>query len=379
MRTVITRIVGLVALLGLAACFPVERTTDQIERTSQGRTTYRGEAHGYQFFRNEAYQCGRNGSFTFLIIEPAGANGAEAPLWVYLHGGGVGYYDDEDGTYVGARESHNDEETVEDLTKRVRANVEYPDGRDKDTTLGRRLDEGYRVLVPSMCDHDLRAGMGTPYPNNPNGLGPDGGGVNGLQADLAALDYTIARRPTGLVFVHGTSAGSVGAWALTYSLDQEGTDVTGTVLDSYFIGPRLDELFAAGVTPLQISDPDFDPAQVIEKVGFFTDHAYVEDEIAAGFRAVPLFAVTGGADPTCAGALPPIAAAVSAGYTNNCDYWQGGVEDAIAAQPSSPHDSYVLPGGPHVPSVGPYPQVHDRIDTWLDGILATDPAPPFAG
>ena len=83
-----------------------------------------------------------------------------------------------------------------------------------DSTLTRRIQEGYRVLLVSMCDHDNYAGRGAPYPNNPN---PNGGErqVNGLQATMAAMDYTVANYPTTHVFAHGTSAGSLGVFAMS--------------------------------------------------------------------------------------------------------------------------------------------------------------------
>ena len=51
------------------------------------------------------------------------------------------------------------------------------------------------LLVPSLCDHDNYSGRGAPYPNNPN---PNGGvrQVNGLQATMAAVDYTVANYPS---------------------------------------------------------------------------------------------------------------------------------------------------------------------------------------
>ena len=45
------------------------------------------------FFRNKAYKCGLSGYYTFVVIEPKNSPGKKAPLWVYLHGGGYGYFD----------------------------------------------------------------------------------------------------------------------------------------------------------------------------------------------------------------------------------------------------------------------------------------------
>ena len=38
-------------------------------------------------YRNEAYRCGREGAFTFVVVEPSGATSMPRPLWVLLHGG----------------------------------------------------------------------------------------------------------------------------------------------------------------------------------------------------------------------------------------------------------------------------------------------------
>jgi hypothetical protein len=94
--------------------------------------------------------------------------------------------------------------------------------RPVDNTITRRLKEGYRVLVVSYGDHDLYSGLGTPYPNNPKG-----GEVNGLQASMAAVEYTVANYPTTHVFTHGTSAGSFGAYALGFAFAQEGIKLNG--------------------------------------------------------------------------------------------------------------------------------------------------------
>ena len=152
-----------------------------------------GSTFELDFYRNPAYECGLSGNYTFLVIEPRDNPGGEAPLWVYLHGGGVGYYDDQ-GVYHATRtqteDTWNHEESLEDLR-----DFRLPiggNGQLLDNTRGRRLAEGYRLLIVSMCDHDLYGGLGTPYPNNPN----PGAEVNGLEATMAAVEYTVANYPT---------------------------------------------------------------------------------------------------------------------------------------------------------------------------------------
>ena len=62
----------------------------------------------------------------------------------------------------------NEEETFEDLLAIMETRTRANDGQLIDNTLTRRVKEGYRMLVVSMCDHDLYSGLGTPYTNNPN-------------------------------------------------------------------------------------------------------------------------------------------------------------------------------------------------------------------
>lgn len=64
----------------------------------QGRSRLRkrrGVTFEADFCRNTAYACGLSGNYTFMVIDPANNPGVEAPSWVYLHGGGIGYYDDQ--------------------------------------------------------------------------------------------------------------------------------------------------------------------------------------------------------------------------------------------------------------------------------------------
>lgn len=324
-----------------------------------------------ELYRNDALRCGRSGHFTFAVIEPLGHPDGEAPLWVYLHGGGTGYYDEETPPrYIGI-ESKNDEESLSDLIKAtgVRAG--------QDTLISRRLHEGWRVLVPSMCDHDLHAGEGTPYPNNPN-HGDAGDTVDGLLANEAALTWVADHRETTWVVIHGTSAGSVGAFALSYALHERGVDVNAAILDAYLVTPRILPYMRAGVTPQVRNNADFDYDQVIAKVGRFADvgaagvtpeRVITED----GFRAVPLLDVVGDRDPHCAGELAPLPVA---GGANNCVYVHGGFAAAVDAQTNSPHGYLVVPGGGHTTTKKPG-IVHDEVDAWLDLILTEDAPHPF--
>lgn len=346
-------------------------STQNITKVDDSVLTRAGDSWTAELYRNDTLNCGRSGKFTFAVIEPLGNVGGEAPLWVFLHGGGVGYYNDEaPPRYIGD-ESKNDEESLNDLVRAtgVRAG--------NDTIITRRLQEGWRVLVPSMCDHDLHAGEGTIYPNNPN-YGAVGDTVDGLLANEAALTWVTEHRATTWVVVHGTSAGSVGAFALTYALHEKGIDVNAAILDAYLVTPRLIPYMRAGVTPQVRKNADFGFSQAAAKVGRFLDFGDAgvlpEGVIADDdFRAVPLLDIIGDQDPQCAGQLAPLP---EADGVNNCIYVHAGFAAAVDAQSDSPHAYLVVPGGGHVTTKKPG-IVHDQVDAWLDGIL-TELAPhPF--
>ena len=176
----------------------------------------------------------------------------EAPLWVFLHGGGSGYFD-ERGRYFAVNDQNmrtwNEEETfVDDMLPLAQLRMLEND-QPKDVTLTRRLQEGYRMVFVAMCDHDLYSGLGTPYLNNIYNPGAE---VNGMQATMAAVDYTVANYPTTHVFAHGTSAGSLGVFNLTGAYAAEGTFLTGTISD-FYLGPRALPLLEqfAGESPYQ--------------------------------------------------------------------------------------------------------------------------------
>ncbi|NCG18022.1 MAG: hypothetical protein GWP91_03295 [Rhodobacterales bacterium] len=210
----------------------VQRTTTEIERVDGLTRDFLGNSLDFDFYRNNTYKCGLTGNYTFLVVNPQnGDETTEAPLWVYLHGGGSGYFD-ENGDYLAVNNQDentwNHEETMDDLIANPLELYTLENGQPKDTTLTRRILEGYRVALVGMCDHDQYLGLGTPYPNNPNAPKE----VNGMQATMAAIDYIAANHPTTHVFAHGTSAGSVGAYALALSYSAEDIGLTGVVSDS---------------------------------------------------------------------------------------------------------------------------------------------------
>ena len=149
----------------LTPLFAVERRTDAITLAGEQTLFSVGYTFDLDFYRNNAYSCGLSGNYTFMVVNPvSGDETYEAPLWVYLHGGGAGFYD-ENGDYqaVGnqTEDTWNREETFDDfLVKQLQGPI-VENGQPKDITLTRRIQEGYRVVMVSMCDHDQYSGLGT--------------------------------------------------------------------------------------------------------------------------------------------------------------------------------------------------------------------------
>ena len=360
--------------------FAVDRRTDGINLDEERTLSGFGNTWELDFYRNTAYSCGLSGNYSFLVVEPASNPGAAAPLWVYLHGGGVGYFD-ASGSYRSINNNANawnHEETMDDLVdNQLLKRTLTQNGQLKDTTLSRRVQEGYRLLIVSMCDHDLYSGLGTPYMNN---IDNPSAQVNGLQASMAAVEYTTENYATTHVIAHGTSAGSVGAFSLATAFAAEGTYLTAVVADSYIVTPRIEPVFDAyaGVDGYPF-DENFDIQGVEDKIGFYLDldkQAYPEARVNDGFDAVPMLFIGGAIDQFCAGNLPPIPEALAENL-ENCDYVFDGLQQAVSAQPDSPHQVVLLEGQGHTPTNNPSP-AHDVVDTFITGVLATNPHLPFA-
>ena len=243
----------------------VERTTEHIKLVeSRILELDNNTSAEISFYRNEAYTCGLSGHYTFFVMEPINNPGIEAPLWTYLHGGGYGWFD-ENQTYQTVKtitqNTWNHEESFDKLIDlHLIGNTHNNKDELMNSTLTRRIIDGYRVLLVSLCDHDNYAGRGDPYPNNPNSS-TDGvlREVNGLQATMAAMDYTVANYPTSQVFAHGTSAGSIGVWNVAIAYSHEDIHLTAVVADSWtFDPPRIFEMFEiyVGVDPYPFNGGD---------------------------------------------------------------------------------------------------------------------------
>ncbi|HEX7132909.1 MAG TPA: hypothetical protein VF228_10050, partial [Iamia sp.] len=178
----------------------------------------------FEYYRNLAYPCSIRGYQTFTIATRLGQEpDAVQPLWVFMHGGGVGYF-----TAAG-RPMPSAGQKVEESAALQRGNALAGELK------GRIADDpaGFRMMAVSMCDHDIYAGPDIPDPNNPNRL-PNGQPrtVNGLFATKAAVQYALGRFPTDDYFLYGGSAGSFGTWPVAWGLEQMGIPPTGIVADS---------------------------------------------------------------------------------------------------------------------------------------------------
>ena len=179
------------------------------------------------FYRNLAYPCSISGYQTFAIGYPLGMPAsATKPLWVKMHGGGVGYFDTA-GTPQ-PDEVFMREETMTDLI----GQASYPGLMEQ----VRNDPEGFRLLAVSMCNRDLYSGGNQPDPNNPNRQ-PDGKAIttNGLYATKAAIQFAKTSFATTKVFLYGASAGSAGAYSVAWAFQLQGTPVAGIVADGYLI------------------------------------------------------------------------------------------------------------------------------------------------
>jgi len=227
MRTILRRTASGLAViaigLGVTACQPPltdPGKTDQIRLVST--TTQDGWT--FDYYVNQAYPCSISGYQTFTIGTRVGSSPtAEAPLWVRMRGGGIGWFDAA-GNPQPDTANKNQEKAPAMIDRLLTGDL---------MALVRDDPAGFRLLSVSMCDHDIYSGGDTPDPNNPNLL-PDGSPrtVNGLFATKAAVGYTEAHYPTSGAFLHGTSAGGFGTFSVAWGLQEQGLAPAGIVSES---------------------------------------------------------------------------------------------------------------------------------------------------
>jgi hypothetical protein len=357
---------------------PVSRSTDNIQLTdSETLPVNQNISIELEYFDNPDYSCGLSGNHTFEVLGPYNNANLNAPLWVYLHGGGAGYYDagqvyrtqiDLDANAFNHEESFA---TLQEL------DPDHPatGSAQQDRTITRRISDRYRVLVVGYCDHDNYSGLGTPYPNNPTG-----GDVDGLQAAMAAIEYVATNYSTTDIFVHGTDAGSFGAWSVGQAFHQSGVNLTGLIMDSGIVTPRYDQILSeftgdAGF-PYGVG---FDQQGLIDKIGIFANPAmpyHPEATVNAGFDAVPMLVVAGKLDPEAGGNQPAIPAASGAGQ-GNVEWLYDGLQQAVDAQLNSPHQLVLVDGVADAPTMRDVDDTaNDAVDAFVSGVLAGNPPHP---
>ena len=294
-RLTTSLLVVLVAALLAGCTVDAPYTTSEIVLVSQGTQP----GYRYEYYENHAYSCGASGWQTFLIVWKDGLQTtAPRPLWIRLHGGGVGAFD-ETGQYVPASAVNMlDQEPAQQLGSPM-----YETGL---TALARAHPAGFRFLFPSLCDHDLYAGVGMPDPNNPNP--PDANGnlraTDGLLATKAAIDFARSRVTTTDTVLHGTSAGSYGVFFVAYGLEKHGAPVDAVVMDSGVSNPSFHEAMrayldanpgacpgssysgldqdATGARFVQLSWPWWDPAAAVADAQMTTPILHLWDRRDAG-------------------------------------------------------------------------------------------------
>jgi hypothetical protein len=285
------------ALSGLTACNTLLLPGNTSSITFVSTTTTGGWR--YDYYRNNAYPCSVSGYQTFVVGTRVGSSDtARRPLWVFMHGGGAGYFDTSGQPVPGPGQKV--EESAASLTTHLTNNG----------LLGRiRADAaGFRTVAVSYCSHDIYAGANTPDPHNPNTT-PDGKPrpTNGVYATKAAIQYVLDHYPTTKTFLHGTSAGSAGTFGVAWAMQLQGIAPAGVVADASLVNA---EAFAAADAAGYCTDNN-DPARVAAiSARIQPDLANIANEpdklVSSGRLTVPILHIWNHGDSNTCGS-PPIA------------------------------------------------------------------------
>jgi len=343
----------------------VAYSTAQIVPVASGELEYKTTHFPWQQYSNPAYPCGAQGSHGFMVLQSAEVTAYHDAVWVIMPGAGAGYYDSQF-NYHGTESLNLELPSEQYLTL-------LDDFLAVDTVVGKRLLEGWKVVLVSGCDHDLYTGTGTDYPNNPYQAQAT---VDGLLATMAAVDFVSSRQSDSLVFLHGTSAGSVGAGAVTQAFYGRGVDLSGVILDGYLFSDKLDQVQANQCSFLHRADPTFEIAAVREKSGIYLSPPYYYQNQTGVFNRIPNLVAIGEFDGYCCGDLATVPEASAAGYNNNCRYAYSDIEADIRQRGRPDQVFYYAEGRGHVISKRPE-AIQGVIENWLQTILANDPNRPW--
>src|SRR5690242_20024896 len=93
MKTTRALLVVLALVMVAAGCTPLLSSpgdTSKISLVSSSTI----DGWRYDYYRDSAYPCSISGYQTFVIGTRVGSSNTSAqPLWVFMHGGGAGYFD----------------------------------------------------------------------------------------------------------------------------------------------------------------------------------------------------------------------------------------------------------------------------------------------
>jgi hypothetical protein len=365
LRRVISLVIGLLVLaVANTACLIIPGNTSKITLVSS--STVKGWQ--YDFYQNAAYPCSISGYQTFVVGTKLGSSpSASTPLWVWMHGGGVGYFDSS-----GAPQPDGSQMT-EDTAGSLQATL---------TNTGLSADiqgdpAGFRMLAVSYCNRDIYSGTGQTDPNNPN-KNADGSAktTNGLLATKAAVAFTEAKYPTTKYFLAGGSAGSAGAYYVGWAEQLSGNPPAGVVGDASVV--NVEEGTAAyqqGVCQNGNFDPNAQPIisqRVDPQVADINDE--VDKLVTSGQLTVPLLHIWNHADTNTCGSTPmqcPLrnGSVVTMGATD-CDHQP--LAAAITAEgPTSTSEN--LPLCVQLPGT---PSCSLHVVTTHAGLTNSDPASP---
>ena len=288
----------MLALVVLAAACTLPLSTPGSTTAIQFVSTSTTDGWKYDYYRNTAYPCAISGYQTFVIGTKVGSSNTTArPLWVFMHGGGAGYFDAD-----GKPQPTAGQKSEEPVTRLVDQGV----GGKGLLLLVRNDPAAFRTVSVSYCSHDVYAGANSPDPHNPNTT-PDGKPrpTNGLLATKAAIQYAQGLYPTTKTFLHGTSAGSVGTYSVAWSMQLQGIAPAGIVADASLV--NIEGRNAAYNQGLCVDDND--PARgaaIAARV--HPDLANLDNEVdklvASGRLTVPIMHVWNHGDQNTCGSPP---------------------------------------------------------------------------
>jgi hypothetical protein len=358
-------VVGLVAVTVLGACNLLALPGNTASITLVSTSTAGGWK--YDYYRNTAYPCAVSGYQTFVIGTKIGSSSTSpAPLWTFMHGGGVGYFDESGNPIPGIGQKI--EESFDSLRSKL----------DNNGLIGKvRADAAqFRTIAVSYCSHDLYAGANTPDPHNPYTT-PDGEPrpTTGLLATKAAVQFARATYPTTKTFLHGGSAGSAGTFGVAWSMQLQGIAPAGVVADASIVNV---EAFAAGHAAGICTD-DNDPVRLSAVAArVHPQIADIRNEpdklVTSGRLTVPLMHIWNHGDVNTCGS-PPVACPlrngshVTLGYT---DCIHEPMRAAIAAQGASSRSMNL----PVCVDNDPIPDCSVHVVTNKTGLTNTDPSTP---